>query len=124
MLTSLTYLYARLFRPGLAACGSLAAAEFALASALCVIRALNKNALTGPILASVTALTGLVHLCAPQSPGGAGAAGDAGVPACARSRRALGDNGVTGTVPSAVSVLTALTGLYARLFRPRPRRVR
>jgi hypothetical protein len=75
-----------------------------------VNRRLSESGFTGPILASITALPGLVDLYAPPSPCGAPADR-----ACngALWRRMLYGSRFTGSVPAAISALTALRQLYA-----------
>jgi hypothetical protein len=73
-------------------------------------RRLSENGFTGPILASITALTGLLNLYAPLSQ--CGALADR-VCDGALWRRFLYGSRFTGSVPAAISALTALRQLYA-----------
>ncbi len=74
---------------------------------LCAIRYLNNNHFTGPILASITALTRLVNLYAPLPPCDLPA--DSGVRMSTLRHRALGGNRLSGSLPPTISALTALT---------------
>jgi hypothetical protein len=74
---------------------------------LCVIRYLNTNNFTGPILASITALTRLAYLYAPLPPCDLPA--DSGVRMSTLRHRALGGNRFSGSLPSTISAMTALT---------------
>jgi hypothetical protein len=76
---------------------------------LCVIRALHQNGFTGPILASITALTRLAYLYALLPPCDLPA--DSGVRMWTLWRRGLGGNRFSGSLPSTISALTALTVL-------------
>ena len=76
---------------------------------LCVIRGLSKNGLTGPILASMSALTRLAYLYAALPPCGLPA--ESGMRTGTLWRRELGENRFSGAVPSTISALTALTFL-------------
>jgi hypothetical protein len=69
---------------------------------------LAKNGFTGPILASIMALTKLVVLCAPPPPWRLVA--DLQVTLW---RRCLNENRFSGSVPPAISALTALMDLCA-----------
>ena len=76
-----------------------------------MIRWLNNNNFTGPILASITALTRLAYLYAP--PPVCGLSADSGVQTGTYWRRAFNENRFSGSVPSTISALSALTGLCA-----------
>jgi hypothetical protein len=76
---------------------------------LCVIRRLYNNGFTGPILASITALTRLVLLYAAPRPIVLPA--ESGVRMSTSWCRALGENRFSGSVPPTISALTALTSL-------------
>jgi hypothetical protein len=74
-LTTLSFLYASPRAAGLRpirsmlCCGSAKTARSVRPYAsLCAVRDLSTNGFTGPILASITALTKLVWLCAPPPP--------------------------------------------------------
>jgi hypothetical protein len=76
-----------------------------------VIRHLARNGLTGPIPASITALTRLVCVYAPLLTCGLPA--ESGVQTGTLWPRILSENRFSGSVPSTISALTALTYLYA-----------
>jgi hypothetical protein len=76
-----------------------------------MIRYVDDTGFTGPILASITALTKLVTLYAPPTPCDLPA--ESGVRAGTLWRRALGDNRFSGTVPASITALTKLVTLYA-----------
>ena len=78
---------------------------------LCVTRRLVKNGFTGPIPASITALTRLVSLYAPCCVLSA----DSAVRMSTLWRRALGENRFSGSVSPTISALTALTYMYSRV---------
>ena len=80
-------------------------------ASLCVIRGLSNNGLTGPILASMSALTRLAELYAAPPPCGLPA--ESGVQTGTLWRRNLAENRFSGSVPSTISALTALTYLCA-----------
>ena len=69
------------------------------------------SSVTGPIPASISALTRLASLYAP--PRLCGLSAESGVRMGASLRRILGDNRFSGSVGSTISALTALTYLYA-----------
>ncbi len=114
-LTALTYLYAPTRgrarrRRGDAARArgcTLAARLVRPQASLCMIRWLNNNNFTGPILASITALTRLAYLYAALPPCDLPA--DSGVRMSTLRHRALGGNRFSGSVPPTFSALTALT---------------
>jgi hypothetical protein len=120
-LTSLAKLYASIHRPGSRRCGACLAARppdtlsavcpVRPHAALCLIRDLAKNGFTGPILASITALTKLFFLYALPPPCGPPA--DSGLRMGTLWRRYLNENRFSGSVPSTISALTALKDLCA-----------
>jgi hypothetical protein len=71
------------------------------------------NGFTGPILASITALTRLVDLYAPPPPPPCGLPADSEVRRSPLWRRYLNNNRFSGSLPSTISVLTALTDMCA-----------
>ncbi len=75
----------------------------------CAIRALYKTGFTGPILASITALTRLAFLYALPPP--CGLLAESGVRMGTLRRRSLLDNRFSGSVPPTISALTALTAM-------------
>jgi hypothetical protein len=85
-------------------------------SSLCVIRWLDNNNFTGPILASITALTRLVSLYALLPLCDLPA--DSGVRMSSLRHRALGRNRFSGSMPSTISALTALTTMCVPEFLP------
>ncbi len=76
-----------------------------------MIRDFSKNGFTGPIMASITALTRLAYLYAPPLP--CGLSTDSGLQMSTSWRRALRENRFSGSVPPTISALTALTRLCA-----------
>jgi hypothetical protein len=81
---------------------------------LCVIRSLIQNNFTGPIPASITALTRLIKLYVPLP--SCDLPANSGVRISTLRHRALGGNRFSGSIPSSISALTALTYLYAPTF--------
>jgi hypothetical protein len=120
-LTALAKLYGSIHRPGSRRCSACLAARprdtpVAVCSvrphaALCLIRDLAKNSFNGPILASITALTGLIALYTPPPPCSLPA--DSGLRMGTLWRRWLYENRFSGSVPSTISALAALTNLCA-----------
>ncbi len=87
--------------------------SFRPAACACAIRSLAQNGFTGPILASITALTRLVDLYAPLPPCGLPA--ESGARTGTWWRRSLAENRFTGSLPPTISTLTTLRRLYASM---------